>query len=190
MLWTTRQIPKGGSLVFLALLACGACTQTGPNTPTTTPPSPAVVAVTPTPRPVTAPPATQPPAPAPTPAPTAPPSANAAMTWTISDGCSDGRGLQVKFYDRTNGGVWPTSSTHYLASPGGSVVRTLSCTRGARICFGATTDPSTTTYWGIGLEGNRGCDSCCNACADVSVSRNLTCSSGASITSGPAGLPD
>lgn len=168
------------ALLAAVVLALSGCTgQTGPSGPTTTKAPPMVAPATPPP---------PPPAPAPTPAPTAPPSTSAAMTWTISDGCSDGRGLQVKFYDKTNGGVWPSGSTHYLASPGGSVVRTLGCTRGARVCFGATTDPSTSTYWGVGLDGSRGCDSCCNTCDDVSVSRNLTCSSGASITSGPAGL--
>jgi len=173
------------TVAALALLSSFGCTSpTGPTTTTAPPPG------TQTAPPPANPPATTPPAPAPTPAPTAPPSVNAAMTWTITDGCSDGRGLLVKFYDRTSGGVWPTSSTAYVANPGGSVVRTLSCTRGNRICYGATTDPSTTRYWGIGLEGNRGCDACCNTCDDVSVSRTLTCSAGASITSGPAGLPD
>lgn len=177
------------AVAMAALLVLAGCTTgpTGPDGTTTTSP-PRVT----TPPPTNPPGPPAPPAPTPppaTPAPPPPPSVNAAMTWTISDGCNDGRGIQFKFYDRTSNGVWPSASTHWTTGVGGSASRTLSCTRGNRICFGATTDPMTNTYWGIGLEGNRGCDNCCYACADGSVARNLTCSA-AIQSDGSAGLPD
>lgn len=99
-----------------------------------------------------------------------------ALTWTITDSCSDGRGLHVRFWDKTNNLVWPNATQVYVVSPGATLNQTLSCQNGALVCFGARTDPQTTTYWGVDLDGNQGCDSCCIQCANVSTGANLTCS--------------
>jgi len=99
-----------------------------------------------------------------------------SMTWEVSDGCRDGRGLQVRFFDRTYGGLWPSSSEVYLIPSGETRVRTLSCRTEANICYGARTDPDSSTSWGLDLvTGNGSCTSCCNSCRDTTVTRNLTC---------------
>lgn len=97
------------------------------------------------------------------------------MTWSLSDGCSDGRGLHVRLFDKTNNLLWPNQSQVYVAQTGGSVDVTISCRTGARICYGAETNPSSTSYWGVGIDGTRGCDNCCVTCSATTVSRSLVC---------------
>ena len=168
------------ALLTLNTLLAGCTQPTEPD-----PPPPAQnprPAATPTPLaapPVVAPPPA-PPAPAPPvvqPPPQAPPTpaTTAVMDWSLSDACNDGRGIGVRLFDKSNSLVWPGASQYWRAAAGGSVDVRISCQRGARICFGAATDPQTSTYWGIGLDGNRGCDSCCFQCNDVRVARSLTC---------------
>lgn len=159
----------------LLLAGCTQPTQPDPPPTQTTNPNPTS---SPTPRPTATPPVVQPPPtpPPPPPATPPPPSQNARMEWSLSDGCNDGRGIGVKLFDKTNNLVWPNASQYWTAGPGGSVDVAISCQRGARICFGASTDPVTSRYWGVGLDGNRGCDSCCFTCGDFYVSRSLVCS--------------
>jgi len=102
-------------------------------------------------------------------------SGTAAMTFTLTDGCSDGRGIQYRFFDKTANLLWPNSSQVYIIPAGQTRSTSISCTRGNRICYGAQTDPPAGTYWGVGINGDLGCDTCCYTCADVTVSRNVTC---------------
>jgi hypothetical protein len=97
------------------------------------------------------------------------------MRWELTDGCRDGRGIQLKFLDRANNRVWPGSSEVYLIPSGETRAGVLSCRTGANICYGARRDPETSTYWGVDLDGSRSCDGCCNTCRDTTVTRTLTC---------------
>ena len=109
--------------------------------------------------------------------PVGPTSANSmsSLTWVIEDGCDDGKGLQIRFYDRTYGGLWPSRSEVYVVPARERRERTLSCRTDANVCYGARTDPPGSNYRGVDLDGSKGCDSCCTACRDTSVSKTLTC---------------
>lgn len=98
--------------------------------------------------------------------------APSTMTWVINDGCSDGRGLYWQLFDKANGQKWagpPIPS-------GGSQSLRIDCRTGAKICYGARTNPDSGTHWGVDLDGNAGCSSCCFTCAETTIARNLTCS--------------
>lgn len=187
-------------LLAAALYACGgggtptSPTPTSNNPPVTTPtpnptpnPTPApnptpnpnpTPAPNPTPNPTPAPNPTPNPAPNPTPTPNPapqPPPGTSNMTWSLSDGCNDGRGMRIRLYDKTNNLLWPNQSQVYVIGPGGTFEETIACRTGARICYGAETDPANTSYWGVGIDGTRGCDNCCFTCDTGRVARNLVC---------------
>jgi hypothetical protein len=160
------------SMLLAAVLMYGCQVPTDPDPPP--------LQTTPTPRPNTPPPApvatpTPTPRPTATPVPPPPPTTTARMEWSLVDGCNDGRGIAVRLFDKTNNLLWPSASQYWRTGPGGSVDVPIACQRGARICYGAATDPQTTSYWGIGLDGRQGCDSCCFTCDDYRVSRTLVC---------------
>ena len=99
-----------------------------------------------------------------------------SMKWEVTDGCKDGRGIQLRFFDRTYGGVWPGWSEVYVILSGETRQGTLSCTTGANICYGAKTDPETSGSWGLDLNTGTGSRAtCCNTCKDTTVTRRLTC---------------
>lgn len=99
------------------------------------------------------------------------------MTWTISDGCPDGLGIEVRFFDKTNNLVWPPSQSNvYITGSGGSVQQTLACQAGAQICYGARPrSQASTNFWGVGINGTEGCAACCTNCFGGATSRNLVC---------------
>ena len=97
------------------------------------------------------------------------------MTLTIADHCSDGLGMHFRMFDRDNNLIYPNSSQVFVIGPGGSSTQTINCDPGARICYGAVTNPPNGSHWGIGIDGNFGCDNCCFTCNGQSVSRNLRC---------------
>jgi len=103
---------------------------------------------------------------------------NATFTWTIIDGCADGVGIYVRFFDETNDLVFPNSSQAYTISSGHSGVVRLSVKRGAKICYGAEPSDRNGLYWGVALDNDQGCDTCCNivpASGNLARSVNLVC---------------
>lgn len=94
---------------------------------------------------------------------------SSGMTWKFSDECNDGLGVQLQFFDETNHLVWPGGGNAYILNPGGSGSASLACKAGAKICYGATTRPPTASYWGVGIDNNRGCDKCCAHCSSGEV---------------------
>jgi len=103
---------------------------------------------------------------------------NATFTWTVRDGCFDGQGLYVRFFDETNDLVFPNSTQAYTISSGHSGVVRLSVKRGAKICYGAEPSDRNGLYWGVALDNDQGCDTCCNivpASGNLARSVNLVC---------------
>ncbi len=103
---------------------------------------------------------------------------NATFTWTIIDGCGDGVGIYVRFFDETNGLVFPNSSQVYSINSGRSGVVRLSVKRGAKICYGAEPSDLDGSYWGVSLDNNQSCASCCNivpSSGNLSRSVRLLC---------------
>ncbi len=103
---------------------------------------------------------------------------NATFTWTIIDGCGDGFGIYVRFFDETNDLVFPNSTQVYNISSGHSGVVRLSVKRGAKICYGAEPSNLDGSYWGVSLDNSQACDSCCNivpSSGNLSRSVRLIC---------------
>lgn len=126
-------------------------------------------------------------APTPTPTPTPSTSPNVTLSWTITDGCNEGLGLQVRFFDKNNNLVWPDSSNAYLIGSNQQQTFNLNALRSGKICVGAETNPPNGTYWGVDLTGTQGCSSCCETFPSTgsyfSQSTSLNCG-GASISTG------
>ena len=103
---------------------------------------------------------------------------NATFTWTIKDSCVDGLGIYIRFFDETNDIVFPNSSQLYSIASGRTGVVKLSVKRGAKICYGAEPSDLDGSYWGVDVDNNQSCDSCCNivpATGNLSRSVNLVC---------------
>ncbi len=113
----------------------------------------------------------------------------ANMSWILVDDCDDGRGLEAALFDTDNGIVFPSTSRVYVSQPGGEIRADITCERRAQICYGAGTDPASDLFWGVGVDGNEGCDDCCDLCDDVVVEFVLFCSGpgAANITSAKRG---
>lgn len=165
-----RPYSAHGTWILGFALFSAACNASSPTPPDPLPSSP------PGPQSTPLPPAQPQPTPTPMPPPPPPPpSGTATMGWSLTDACSDGRGIGVKFFDETNNLVWPNAYQFYVAPPGGTVGLTIACQRGAKICYGAEPNPPNGYHWGVSLNGTQGCDHCCYACADTRVSLSLTC---------------
>src|SRR3954462_1910403 len=103
---------------------------------------------------------------------------NATFTWTIKDGCLDGLGIYIRFFDETNDIVFPNSSQLYSIVSGHTGVVKLSVKRGAKICYGAEPSNLDGSYWGVDVDNSQSCASCCNivpATGNLSRSVNLVC---------------
>ena len=99
-----------------------------------------------------------------------------SMRWTLINACNNGRGLQARFFDKTNNLVWPPDSSKvYVTGAGGTIDVSLAATAGAKICYGAQPDPPNNSHWGIGINGDQGCTDCCYTGANTTVQLNLSC---------------
>lgn len=102
------------------------------------------------------------------------PEEDSAITIRITDQCNDGLSINYRFFDKTNDLVWPSyDKMYYTESFNTTCSHNLSCTEGAKICYGGETG---SIYWGAGINGDKGCDNCCVYCeAGGSIDWNLTC---------------
>ena len=102
------------------------------------------------------------------------------MEWTITDVCNDGKEIQYRFFHRDNSRTlktWPSTSRVYVARQFDTpYTHTLQLDSGDRICYGAAM-PGSNYYWGIGLDGDQGCDDCCYTARPglVTAGKRLTC---------------
>lgn len=88
------------------------------------------------------------------------------VVFEIEDACYDGRRTELKFfaYDSPSNiaAVWPNDRQHYLLSDGGSNEYRLRAQGSWNVCYGARSENDTRgRYWGVGIDGNRGCSDCC-----------------------------
>jgi hypothetical protein len=163
-----KQVSAHGSWILGVALFSVACSASSPTPPDPVPSNPPGPQSTPAPVPQPTPTPMPPPPPP-------PPSGTAAMSWSLTDACNDGRGIGVKLFDKTDNLVWPNAYEFYVAPPGGTVSLAIGCQRGAKICYGAEPNPPNGYHWGVGLNGTQGCDTCCYSCADTTISLRLTC---------------
>ena len=100
---------------------------------------------------------------------------NATFTWTVRDGCDDGLGIYIRFFDETNDIVFPNSSQVYSIGSLRTGSVKLSVKRGAKICYGAEPPNLDGSYWGVSLDNNQSCASCCNIVPSTgNLSRSVT----------------
>ena len=97
--------------------------------------------------------------------------ASATMHWRLNDACVDGLGVQARFFDTTNGSVWPggTNQAWITNVEGGYVDEVLACVPGAKVCYGATPYPPEGHYWGSGIDGDQSCTDCCAICGGGAI---------------------
>ncbi len=85
------------------------------------------------------------------------------MTVGVRDSCVDGEPARYRFFDATQGVVWPGPEETWTAGAVGIPVEVeLACTPGARICYGAGAGER---RWGLGLDGSVRCGDCCYFCS-------------------------
>ncbi len=103
-----------------------------------------------------------------------PPPSETVITFNITDSCNNGIPISYKFYDETNGLVWPSSTTHYETSQyGATYTNNLQCIVGAKVCYGAR---SASFFWGVDVDNSQGCSDCCMFCqTGNTLSRALSC---------------
>ena len=88
------------------------------------------------------------------------------VVFELEDGCYDNRRTEYRFYLYNSSdsriGVWPDRNRVYVMSDGESNRHVLHPTSSGNVCYGARVenDPGG-GYWGVGIDGTRGCDDCC-----------------------------
>ena len=84
--------------------------------------------------------------------------AAATINWTIEDGCQDGRGFRVRFFDKTRGGVYPSGGNYFFVPSGTTGIFSMNAPAGSRLCLGGQTEPPTSGHWCYGINGNQNAD--------------------------------
>ena len=109
------------------------------------------------------------------------------VTVSLTDQCDDGEDILFRLfqfadsdsynYDR----FWPEDSSKVFVSNGlnQEAATKIYCEKSKLICYGGKPEDSDSTYWGVGINGNKGCEGCCFECQDgVEKSIDLICGSG------------
>ena len=82
--------------------------------------------------------------------------------------------IMVKFFSQNRNWQWPNSTSHWTLSDNGQHSFRLGCQDGEKICYGGSYTADDRTHWGVGFQGNKGCQGCCLTCgSNVSHSWNL-----------------
>ena len=104
-----------------------------------------------------------------------------SLELSITDGCRDGRDIQYRIFGYSTSspsgeyiGMGPESGLVYIADDSGEkVTNTYACKTedGETVrswCYGA--DRPDGDYWGVGIDGEEGCDDCCASCPATGTS--------------------
>lgn len=103
-------------------------------------------------------------------------SSTVRMTWVLPNQCGYSEGLQVRFFDTTKDFVWPDEGKIFLLARGETREISIDTYRGDQVCIGAepyVSSPS--TYWGVGISHEYGCEACCYTADNIRVSWPLSC---------------
>jgi hypothetical protein len=93
---------------------------------------------------------------------TAPAATAEDMSWPIVN--NSPFKIEIQFYSRSRGVVWPGHGQVWFAWPGQRITPTLRCVPGEQICYGAWPAGNFSSFWGVGRDGRQGCSSCCFYC--------------------------
>ena len=98
-----------------------------------------------------------------------------SFVFNFENDCPASSVVDVRFFDRIDGLVWPADPMSFKANEGQMETANLSCTQGASICYGAIEDGGFFS-WGVGFDGSADCQSCCYTCNGAySALISLTC---------------
>ena len=94
---------------------------------------------------------------------TAPSGARAeTMNWKFSS--THPNIVDVKLFDRTLNIVYPGNTKVWSLKDNDTHTVRINCTRGSKICYGASVRGTESSYWGLGLRANHSCSECCFTC--------------------------
>jgi len=103
------------------------------------------------------------------------------------DKCDDGEDVQFRLFQFASSGdsyfdrFWPEDPTHVYVTKGLNQASNvdLACEKDKIICYGGVPEENAGTYWGVGINGNMGCEGCCFSCVEgAEKSIDLICGSG------------
>lgn len=87
------------------------------------------------------------------------------MTLAYENACAGP--VDLKFFDRTNGTIWPDASSSYEIASQQRRTFNLDCRSQAQVCYGASERANTSHYWGVGLDNTQSCADCCVSCGQT-----------------------
>lgn len=87
------------------------------------------------------------------------------MTLAYENACTGS--IDLKFFDRTNGIVWPSASSSYEITSQQRRSFDLDCRNQAQVCYGGSERANTSHYWGVGLDNTQSCSDCCLVCGQT-----------------------
>ena len=93
------------------------------------------------------------------------PAKTVRMTLAYENACAGP--IDLKFFDRTDGTVWPDASSSYEVASQQRRSFDLNCRAQAQVCYGATERANTSHYWGVGLDNTQTCSDCCVSCSET-----------------------
>lgn len=91
------------------------------------------------------------------------------VNFFITNSCSSSSPINVIFRESYEGEVtgykWPSEGYYSFKNRGVTETVSIKCAYPSSVCYGATTNLSSKSYsWGLGLNHDRGCKTCCYAC--------------------------
>lgn len=78
--------------------------------------------------------------------------------------------VHLNFHSKTRNAIWPGNNKAYVLDDSQVHKVRLSCQPREKICYGAWSAGNRNTYWGVGPDGDQGCENCCAVCGATSIS--------------------
>ncbi len=78
--------------------------------------------------------------------------------------------IYMRAFSASRNAVWPAGG-NWVLNDRAERCALLSCIPGEQICYGGTNNSG--TYWGVGYDGNMGCQACCGTCDGGTYRANL-----------------
>lgn len=72
--------------------------------------------------------------------------------------------VDVEFYSQDRNAAWPGNNRVWTLSDYNAHTFNLECQSGEKICMGAWSRGNSDVYWGVGMDNQQSCTSCCWVC--------------------------